>query len=267
MRLSIPRCTLAVLVLGLMSVATARSGQQTGSSLTESDVEYRELKLALDAVLKENRQLRDALSAAEASLAEMRKAVAANNGETEIFRRQALELKKRFEALGPNATADSRILEQRLLAAVSDLQKAEVDRKRLTEAMIRLSEAVLHYSKTAISSEPEARLTLETEIRNANQALGIGFGEVVEGAAVSTSLTDASIISVKDDLSLVVVNLGRKQGVRAGMPFQVVRGSDFIGTVRVVEVREKFAGAVIQHLNSENNRIRVGDRLKVDTQP
>jgi hypothetical protein len=267
MRLSTIRPALATLFLGLSVAPFAGAGQQTGSSLTETDVENRELKLALDAVLAENKQLRDAISAAEANLVEMRKAVAANSGETEVFRRQALELKKRFEALGPNASGDAKVLEERLLAAVNDLQQAEADKKRLTEAMIRLSEAVLHYAKTATSNDPEARLTLEAEVRNANRALGVASVEAVEGIPVAADLTDASVISVRDELSLVVINLGRKQGVKVGMPFQVLRGNRLIGTVRVVNVREKLAGAVIQHLNSENNRIKVGDRIQVYTQP
>jgi hypothetical protein len=268
MRLSIVRCGVATLAAGLFAAPIARSGQQQpGSSLTDSDVENRELKIALNAVLAENQQLREALVVAETTLVEMRKAVAANTGETEVFRRQALELKKRFEALGPDAAGNERKLEQRLLAAVSDLQQAETEKKRLTEAMIRLSEAVLHFSKTATSSDAEARLTLEAEVRNANKALGVGSSDAVEAAPVAATLTDASVISVRDELSLVVVNLGRAQGVKVGMPFQVSRGSTPIGAVRVVEVREKFAGAVIQHLNSETNRVKVGDRLKVDTQP
>ncbi len=48
------------------------------------------------------------------------------------------------------------------------------------------------------------------------------------------------------------------------MPFQVIRGEKLIGTVRVVDVRENIAGAVIQNLSSEKERIKVGDRLKVD---
>ena len=47
------------------------------------------------------------------------------------------------------------------------------------------------------------------------------------------------------------------------MPFQVWRGDDRIGLVRVVDVREKIAGAVIQDLDSKE-KIKVGDRLRVD---
>jgi cell shape-determining protein MreC len=74
------------------------------------------------------------------------------------------------------------------------------------------------------------------------------------------------VISIKEDLALVVANLGSRQGVKVGMPFQVRRGNAVVGTIRVVDVREKIAGAVIQSLSSETQKIEVGDRLKVDAQ-
>jgi len=72
------------------------------------------------------------------------------------------------------------------------------------------------------------------------------------------------VVSIKEELSLVVANVGNRQGVRVGMPFKVVRDDRVIGTVRVVDVREKICGAVIQSLDSEKTKIKVGDRLMVD---
>jgi hypothetical protein len=40
-----------------------------------------------------------------------------------------------------------------------------------------------------------------------------------------------------------------------------------IATLRVIDVRQKICGAVIQEMDSKKDRIRVGDRLQVDAQP
>jgi len=40
-----------------------------------------------------------------------------------------------------------------------------------------------------------------------------------------------------------------------------------IATLRVVDVWQKICGAVIQEMNSEKEKIKVGDRLQVDAQP
>ena len=37
-----------------------------------------------------------------------------------------------------------------------------------------------------------------------------------------------------------------------------------IATLRVVDVRQKICGAVIQEMDSEKEKIKVGDRLQVD---
>jgi len=171
----------------------------------------------------------------------------------------------RIEALGlDTAGGNSAKLEQRLLTAVSDLRVVADEKKNLAEALVRLSEAASLYAKTATAANPETRLTLENEIRNASAAFGNASANAVEVLAVPSTISDGRTISVKDDLALVVMNLGTKHGVKVGMPFQVIRGARLIGSVRVVDVREKIAGAVIQNLSSEKERIKVGDRLKVD---
>ena len=76
---------------------------------------------------------------------------------------------------------------------------------------------------------------------------------------------DARVISVKDELALVVANLGRQQGARLGMPFQVWHEGRKIAIVRLVDVRESISGAVIQSLDP-SQKIKVGDTLRVDAQ-
>jgi hypothetical protein len=70
--------------------------------------------------------------------------------------------------------------------------------------MIRLSEAVIRYQKVTVSNDPEARLALETEMRGASKALGVAPPQTMDGAAVASTLTDGMIISIKEELALVV---------------------------------------------------------------
>lgn len=254
-----------VLVIGLGLFSVARLDAQVKGSLSDLDIEYSELKVALEKVLGENQQLRDALAETQKTLADMRKNLAATSGESEIFKRQAMELKLRIEALGlDTAGGNNARLEQRLLTAVSDLRVLADEKKRLSEAIVRLSEAASLHAKSATGTSAEARLSLEAEIRNANLVLGLSSPNAIEATPVPSTISDGGVISVKDDLALVVMNLGSKHGVKVGMPFQVVRDQRLIGSVRVVDVREKIAGATIQNLSSEKDRIQVGDRLKVD---
>jgi hypothetical protein len=52
--------------------------------------------------------------------------------------------------------------------------------------------------------------------------------------------------------------------VKIGMPLRVLRGDRKIATLRVVDVRQRICGAVIQDVASEKEKIRVGDRLQAD---
>lgn len=265
MKLSTLGLRFAVLVAGLGLLLVARSGVQAKGSLSDLDIEYSELKVTLEKVLGENKQLRDALAETQKTLADMRKNLAAASGESEIFKRQAIELKLRIEALGlDTASGSGSKLEQRLLTAVSDLRVVAEENKHLSEALIRLSESASLYAKTATGANAETRLALESEIRNAIAVLGNSSPNAVEAVPVPSTISDGRTISVKDDLAFIVINLGSRHGVKVGMPFQVLRGDRIIGSVRVVDVREKIAGAVIQNLTSEKERIKVGDRLKVD---
>jgi hypothetical protein len=46
-----------------------------------------------------------------------------------------------------------------------------------------------------------------------------------------------------------------------------MRGDKRIATVRVIDVRQRICGAVVQEMDSKKERIKVGDRLQVDAQP
>jgi hypothetical protein len=138
------------------------------------------------------------------------------------------------------------------------------EKKKLSEALVRLSEASSLYAKTAPTTNVEAQVAVEAELRNANTVLGNPSRNAVDANAEPATISDGTALSVRDDLALVVINLGTVQGVKLGMPFQVIRGDHIVGTVRVVDVREKICGAVIQDLTTEKDRIKVGDRLKVE---
>lgn len=272
MKLSTLDLKRAALAAGFGFLSIARLGAQATGSLSVTDIENSQLKVNLERVLEEKRQLtesltevRKALIDSEKTVVDTRKSLANATGEGEIFKRKAMELQLRIEALGlETAGGNTAKLEQRLLNAVSDLRILSDEKKNLQEALIRLSEACSLFAKTASTSNADARLTLETEIRNANVAMGLNSPGAAEAAAMPATISDGMAISVKEEYALVVVNLGSSQGVKVGMPFKVIRGDRIVGSVRVVDVREKIAGAVIQNLTTEKDRVQVGDRLMVD---
>jgi len=255
----------AALAISLSPALLAEEILQS-SSLSDSDLEASEARLTLERALEENALLREKLAVAEAASAKLTESLALANGEAEVFRRQAGELKLRLEALGIAPSGTNNSIEQRLLAAVNDLRLVDEQRRKLLDSLAGLSETVMRFLQGAVSSDGEARMALETHLRATNETLGKPNATIAEGAAAQASLTDAMVISIKDELSLIVTNVGSRHGVKVGMPFRVIRANREVATVRIVDVREKIAGAVVQNLSSEKDRIQVGDRLKVAAQ-
>lgn len=216
---------------------------------SEADVSVRERMLVLENTV---RQLTQSLANA--------------NAEAETYKRQAADLSERLQALGiPTVEGGDGPLEQKLLAAVRGLRLAKKESEDLKAALIRLSEAVMALLRTTEDIPAETRLALETEMRSSAELLGAPQG-AVEAEAVEPTLQDAMVVDVREDLSTVAANVGERHGVKIGMPFQVLRDGDLIGTVRVVIVRDRVCGAVIQSLKSEGNPVKAGDRLRVDAQ-
>lgn len=254
---------LVLFVCSSLAFKPARAGEN--SSFSNLDLDANEAKIALEMALEENAALREKLAVAEATAAKLTESLAIANSEAEVFRRQTGELKLRLEALGIEAAGgNTGKLEQRLLKAVSDLRLAEEARKRLSDSLLGLSEAVLRFLSVAETKDVEARLALESQMRQATASL---TGENLSQGGAPSTLSDAKVISTKDELSLIVADIGAKHGVKVGMPLQVSRGGKVIGTVRVVDVRDRISGALIQNLVSGREKIQEGDRLKIEAQP
>ena len=206
-------------------------------------------------------ELRKQLDVQRESVKTLTESLAESNAEAELFRRKFSDLQLRMEALGLEAANKDRAkLEQRLLSAVSDLQLMQKEREMYRDQMLRLSEATLQLLKTSTGGDAKARMELEAQLRSTNEL----FAKASAPNEPQPTLMDGSVVSIKDEWSLVVGNLGEKQGVKIGMPLRVVRDGRVIATLRVVDVRQKICGAVIQEMDSGKEKIKVGDRLQAD---
>jgi len=230
------------------------------SSLTESKIENAETKVTAADLLSQNEALRRELSLARESVRTLTDSLAESNVQAEVFRRKYSDLQLRMEALGlESADKDRAKLEQRLLSAVSDLHLLQREREQYRDQSLRLSEAILHLLKTSTGGDARARMDVEAQLRSLN-----ALAAAANNTPAEPTLMDGNVISVKEEWSLVVGNVGEKQGVKMGMPMRVVRGDKVIARLRVVDVRQRICGAVVQEMDSGKEKIKVGDRLQAD---
>lgn len=218
--------------------------------------------LEVTELLAQKEELRRQLSLTEQTVQTLTSSLAESNAEAELFRRKFADLELRMEALGlASASKDRAKLEQRLLTAVSDLQLAKKERDQYRDQMMQLTEAMLRYLKTAEGGDAQARMEVEAQLRSMNALVD----KSTTAQPTTGSLLDGSVIGLKEEWSFVVGNLGAREGVKIGMPLRVKRGDEVVARLRVVDVRERICGAIIQESGKE--KIKVGDRLEVDARP
>ena len=249
----------ALILVGCVTLARGLAAEGN-SSLSDSKNESGTVTAA--ALLAQKEELRRQLSLSQETVQTLTTSLAESNAEAELFRRKFADLQLRMEALGlASASKDRAKLEQRLLTAVSDLQLAQKERDQYRDQMMQLSETMLRYLKTAEGGDAQARMDVETQLRSMNALVD----KSAKAQPQNGSLLDGSVISVKEEWSFVVGNFGAREGVKIGMPLRVKRGDDVVAKLRVVDVRERICGAVIQESGKE--KIKVGDRLEVDARP
>ncbi len=241
-----------------------RSPAQDNRSLT--DFEYARLGQEITVPATDDsspESLEERLVLARASINALTEALAIANSEAEVFKRQSADLQLKIDSYGLSGfDKEPGKLEQRLLSAVRDLRLLKKQNEDAVNQLVRLSESIQVLIKTTEGISPQARMAVEAELRKASEILGAPNAPKAE--SMEATLTDGMIVDIKEDLSLVIGNIGARHGVKTGMPFQVWRDNRKIGTVRVVDVRDRICGAIIQNLESEKEPVKTGDRLRVD---
>ncbi len=216
-----------MILVGCITLARGLAAEGD-SSLSESKIENADTKVTAAALFSQNEELRAQLAIARESVKTLTESLAASNVEAEVFRRKYSDLQLRMEALGLESTSKDRAkLEQRLLNAVSDLRLMQQEREKYRDQVLGLSEAIMHLLKTSTGGDALARMEVEAQLRGASE-LATKSQSLPEETA---TLMDGRVVSVKEEWSLVVGNIGEKQGVKMGMPLRVMRADKLIATL------------------------------------
>lgn len=207
--------------------------------------------------------LKENLLLSQSQIKSLTEGIAAANVEAEIFKRQLTEANLRLEAVGlSNMDNDPTRLETRLIQAIREIRVLKEKNESAIEQLLRLSEAITVLVKTSEKIKTEARVSVEEELRKTANILGAM--EINDLNTDHINLQSARVVDFKENLFLLVANVGSTHGVKIGMPFRILRDGKLIGNAKVIDVRERISGAVIQNLTSENTRVEIGDTLRVD---
>jgi hypothetical protein len=70
------------------------------------------------------------------------------------------------------------------------------------------------------------------------------------------------VLDVNPSLRLVVLNMGLFQGARVGMPLVVLHGDRVVAELKIVEVRPRICGALIERVDRKVT-LKAGDKARV----
>ena len=231
---------------------------QENRSLTDFEsVHLNEEQLVLSLNQNNAAQIHEQLILSQAQNSALLESLALANSELEVFRR----------IIGENSFSNAdkfpaNSLESKLLQSVRELRLVYSQNAKIKEQLVRLSEAISVLTQTSESINPQARLNVEQELRKTNNLVANYISPT--GEISKSNLNDAKVVDLNRSIGLLVANVGSADGVKVGMPFQILRNKELIGSAKIIDVRERISGAVIQNLISDNMQVEKGDILKVD---
>jgi hypothetical protein len=183
----------------------------------------------------------------------------ANRGE-KLASEQLAQVRLRLEALGKNLFDGG---DDRLVRAAADL---EISKERLTgleTTAMRLTAAVVDYLRQAVVSDPDARMRVETSLRELDAILGLR--QKPRSTVQSGSLQQAKVVSIDQESGMLVLNLGENQGAKIGMNFRLMRGQQPYGKAILADVRKAVSGA-FSEIAAAAESPRPGDLAVLETE-
>lgn len=249
------RAAYAVVMSGVWAVGLSAQSEPSVES-----IEVKELKAALELsqhqLAVEQKRSADLETQRKTLVESLSEAVRVS--EEQMVSARETELK--LQAFGVDLfTRDDSSIEQRLLKAVRDLDIAQQEIERRTSAILQLSEAFLKVLNASPGLADKDKAEAEAAIAAANEALSAAPAEGEEVADVSKS----RVISVDSSVGLIVVNAGRRSGIRVGTPIAVLRGEKPVYSAMVVDVRDSISGAVLQDRMVAEGDVEVGDGIRL----
>ena len=229
-----------VAALGLLALVVPCEGQEDAANVAKLQ------DLVLD--------LRGENQALQRALIEANKAEKASTG-------QLNQVRERLEALGKNLLDGG---DDRLIQAAADLELANERIVQLEAVAVHLSSSVTDYLRSAVVSDPDARLRVETAMRELDSISGLR--QKPRPDIRTGDLQRAQIVSLDQASGMLVLNLGETQGATIGMTFRLMRDQQSYGKAILADVRQGVSGAFIESIDSKDNTPRLGDTAVLLTQ-
>jgi len=148
-----------------------------------------------------------------------------------------------------------------------DLGQARSERGTLTEQLTKL-QSEQETLQARLAKAEQAKAELETKVLEMSEHPSVELEKVVvtsasPSEAFSSQLParQGQVIVVNREYDFIVMNLGKRQGLALGQEFQIIRGQEVLGRVKVEKIYDELSAAAILQ-GSNEDAIREGDLVK-----
>ncbi len=247
---------LAALAMGVAAVAIVLQIQERDKRLARE----RELQLSLaenDDLKVKLEETQQSKTRAEEQLAVSKKTLAQAQDELAVAVKAREELSRSIEDR-----------EREIARLTKDLGQASADSKQMTEQLqserkrladLERAKADLESKVMELSGQPTVELDKVLVKGDQGGAGASGLALAVPTAAVPSM--DGQVVVINREFDFIVMNLGRNHGLSVGQEFQVVRGTEILGRVKVEKVYDELSAAALLP-ESQKNAIREGDAVR-----
>ncbi len=156
--------------------------------------------------------------------------------------------------------------EKEIARLTKDLEQSRVQHKDIVAQLSDLQQE-RESLKTQLAQLEQTKGALESKVTALSDPSAVQLGTVVVGEpaqasnAIPAGPKNGQVMVVNQEYDFVVINLGKSQGLSVGQEFQVVRGAEVLGTVKVEKVYDELSAAAILP-DSKKESIREGDMVK-----
>ncbi|NCW27583.1 MAG: hypothetical protein EBV83_04710 [Verrucomicrobia bacterium] len=180
--------------------------------------------------------------------------------EAKAYREAWLELRRRDEVLGLTALSpDVHDAQDKVARLSGELIRAQRNFEILAEKAKKTVECAIRWGG---EPDPAKKTASRVELESAQRDLASVVKSSNEARPLASGVTDAQVVAIDRKQQALVLNLGRAQGAREGMPFRILRGDKVIGSCRLIEVRELVSAGLTEQLN-QGTELKVGDRAAI----
>ena len=241
----------AFVVMQLIQEKERRIAKEQELQLAHAENE--DLKARLEEIQQARARVEEELSRVRKEFAqsqeELAKAVEAQEALSRSIEDREREIGRLKKDLDQSRTEQKQINTQ--------LSELQTERDAMKQQLIDLEHAKGDLESKVM--ELSERPTVELEkVLVTNPTGAVGGGVLVPASATSHPAPEGRVVVINREYDFIVMSLGKNHGVSIGQEFQIVRGSDVLGKVKVEKVYDEISAATLLP-GSQKDTIRAGE--------